>query len=270
MKRAIVIANERAEHQQSFGGAFAKGLERHGWSVSVRTEPAKCDLLVIWGARRSDRVRQQLGDGGDICVLERGYVGDRFAWTSVSFGGGLNGRGVFRGPFTDGSRWETHFAQLMLPWRKPSGGYALIMEQVPGDTAVMNVDLPRFYADARVAFEPKMPVRVRPHPNVNPRHGEVAMGAARASLAQDLAGARVAVTWNSNAAVDAVLAGVPTIAMDRGSMAWDVTGHQLAIPPMPDRTAWAHALAWKQWTRDELESGVCWEHVGASEACDAG
>jgi hypothetical protein len=270
MKRAIVIANERAEHQQSFGGAFAKGLQRHGWNVSVRTEAEKCDLLVIWGARRSDRIRHQLGVGGEICVLERGYVGDRFIWTSVSFGGGLNGRGVFRGALTDPSRWERHFAHLMQPWRTPSDGYALIMEQVPGDTAVMRVDLPRFYGEARAAFEPKMPVRLRPHPNVHPTHGARAIGAARASLAQDLAGARVAITWNSNSAVDAVLAGVPTIAMDRGSMAWGVTGHALAMPPMPDRSAWAHALAWKQWTRDELESGACWEHVGASEACDAG
>jgi hypothetical protein len=262
MKRAIVIARERAEHQQSFGGAFAKGLERHGWSVSVRTEPAKCDLLVMWGARRADRMRQQLGAGGEICVLERGYVGDRFAWTSVSFGGGLNGRGVFRGPLTDPSRWEKHFAHLMQPWRSAADGCALIMEQVPGDTAVMNVDLPRFYDDARAAFAPKMPVRVRLHPNVNPGHGAVALAGARASLMQDLAGARVAVTWNSNSGVDAVLAGVPTIAMDKGSMAWDVTGHALTMPPMPDRTAWAHALAWKQWTREELESGYCWEMVG--------
>jgi hypothetical protein len=270
MKRAIVIANERAEHQKSFGGAFAKGLERHGWTVSVRNEAAKCDLLVIWGARRSDRICQQIGAGGEICVLERGYVGDRFAWTSVSFGGGLNGRGVFRGPMTDPSRWETHFAHLMQPWRTSSHGYALIMEQVPGDVAVRNVDLPRFYADARAAFEPKMPVRVRPHPNVNPRHGAVAIAGARASLAQDLAGARVAVTWNSNSGVDAVLAGVPAIAMDRGSMAWDVTGHTLAMPPTPDRTAWAHALAWKQWARDEMESGFCWEHVRSPEFDHAG
>lgn len=269
MKRAIIIANERAEHQKSFGGAFAAGLERHGWSVSVRNDPGKCDLLVMWGARRADRVRAQLGAGGQICVLERGYIGDRFAWTSVSFGGGLNGRGIFRGPFHDGSRWERHFAHLMRPWRMSADGYALIMEQVPGDTAVVNVDLPTFYSDARCAFQSTMPVKMRPHPNINPRHGEAAIAGARASLKQDLAGAAIAVTWNSNSAVDAVLAGVPTIAMDKGSMAWDVTGHGLKRPPLPDRTAWAHALAWKQWTREELASGYCWEHVGSREFCDA-
>jgi hypothetical protein len=45
-------------------------------------------------------------------------------------------------------------------------------------------------------------------------------------------------------------------------MAWDVTGHELEMPPTPDRTAWAHALAWKQWSREEMESGFCQEAIG--------
>lgn len=268
-RKFYILANERADHQTSFGGAFAQGLMRHGWSGVVGMRPVRCDLLVSWGVRRVDLINPQKASGGDVCILERGYVGDRFVWTSVSFGGGLNGRGIFRGQFHDGSRWEKHFAHLMRPWRMAADGYALIMEQVAGDAAVVNVDLPTFYADARHAFQSTMPVKMRPHPNVNPRHGEAMIAEARVSLERDLAGAAIAVTWNSNSAVDAVLAGVPTIAMDKGSMAWDVTGHGLKRPPLPDRTAWSHALAWKQWTRDELASGYCWEHVCSPEFCDA-
>lgn len=261
MKRAIILANERAEHQKSFGGAFAKGLERHGWTVAIAKEPAHCDLLVMWSARRTDRIARQVSAAGEVCVLERGYVGDRFAWTSVSFGGGLNGRARFRGPFHDPSRWQRHFAGLMQPWRPAHDGYALIMEQVPGDKAIAGVDMQAFYANARTAFAPLMPVKIRQHPNANPRKGAEYIAAAQASLAADLSGAALVVTWNSNSAVDAVLAGVPAIAMDQGSMAWDVTGHELTMPPRPDRSAWAHAIAWKQWTMQEMISGECWEHV---------
>ena len=45
----------------------------------------------------------------------RGVDPHRFKWTSVSFGGALNGRAEFRGPFHDGSRWERHHAHLMQP-----------------------------------------------------------------------------------------------------------------------------------------------------------
>lgn len=265
MKTCRVIAGERAEHQQTFGHAFAQGLRRHGWDAEVVPRYVPCDLAVMWGVRRRAEMDLQRGRGGEICILERGYVGDRFRWSSVSFGGGLNGRGEFRGP-DDASRWETHFAGLAKPWRAKPDGYALILEQVPGDAAVANVDLPAFYSRAENAFAPMMAVRRRRHPNVSPANGMAAIAKARTSLDEDLAGAAVAITWNSNSGVDAVLAGVPAIAMDIGSMAWPVTGHELGVlPPMPDRTAWMHRLAWCQWTREEMESGACWDAVGRQE-----
>ncbi len=262
MKKAIILAREKAEHQISFGGSFARGLVRHGWKAEVATEPAKCDLLVMWGTRRTDRIQRQINMSGEVCILERGYVGDRFVWTSVSFGGGLNGRAEFRGPFDDASRWNEYHADLMKPWKEDPFGYALIMEQVPGDKSIQGVDMQAFYANARHAFA-RTGVKFRPHPNASPGKGEAYIAKAARSLQDDLAGAAVAITYNSNSAVDAVLAGVPAIALDRGSMAWDVSHHELSFPrSRPDRSAWAHALAWKQWRKDEMESGYCWEIVG--------
>jgi hypothetical protein len=258
IKTAWIATNERSLHQLSFGGAFARGLERHGIRCTYGHTTAKqADLLVLWSTRNQPMINLQLARGGVVCILERGYIGDRFTWTSVSFGGGLNGRGVFRGPFTDGSRWDQHFAALMKPWRDVEDGYALILQQVGGDMSLRGVDIQSFYKHAATAFPEH---RIRAHPNKRPCHGSE-YGKMLTSLQADLAGARLAVTWNSNSGVDAVLAGVPTVAMDKGSMAWDVSGHFLSTPPKPDRLAWAHAMAWKQWLREEFESGYCWEHV---------
>lgn len=70
------------------------------------------------------------------------------------------------------------------------------------------------------------------------------------------------ITWNSNTAVEAVIAGVPAVAVDRGSMAWDVSGRDVnAAPPRPDRRAWADRLTWCQWTAQELADGTAWEAV---------
>lgn len=230
-------------------------MRRHGWKATLSASYDPCDLFVQWGVRRKDYITRAKASGTQVCIIERGYIGDRFEWSSVSFGGGLNGRAAFRGPFDDASRWEKHFAHLMRPWRDTHADVALIMGQVPGDTAVANVDLPRFYDRAQRAFA-GLGLRpyLRPHPN--------ATRTASVPLAEDLAQARCVVTWNSNSGVDAVLAGVPTVAMDEGSMAWPVTGHALAMPQACDRDAWAHALAWKQFTKQEMASGFAAEAVG--------
>ena len=44
--------------------------------------------------------------------------------------------------------------------------------------------------------------------------------------ATDWADCGLAITLNSSVGVDAVLAGVPTVTMDEGAMAWDVTSHE--------------------------------------------
>lgn len=270
-KAVVLIRQAQTEWAGSWGGAFAEGLRRHGWQVEVRAEYERCDLLVLWGVSRSDVIERARREHAEVCVLERGYLRDRFRYASVSFGGRLNGRARFYGPFADGARFERLFGHLLQPWRRTPAGHVVIMEQVPGDNSVRGVDLPGFYARARQAFEAiGRTVRQRAHPRSSPRDGEAAIAAAYRSLEADLDGASCVVTWNSNAAVDAVLAGIPAVAMDRGSMAWAVTGHELAMPPMPDRTAWAHAIAWKQWTREEMASGECWAAVqppeGAQEA----
>src|SRR5690606_3275524 len=116
-------------------GAFAAGLQRHGWQTVIADHYQRCDLLVVWGVRRQVDIQAHRRRGGDVCVLERGYIGDRFVWSSVSFGGGLNGRAEFRGPRDDATRFETHFARLMKPWRA-GDGYALLIGQVAGDMSL--------------------------------------------------------------------------------------------------------------------------------------
>lgn len=260
--RAHVVCRgvSSTNHQHMWGGAFAAGLRRHGWDVTIGSTPAPCDLLVVWSVNQRDAIRRQLADGGEVCVLERGYVGDRFKWTSVSFGGGLNGRGRFYGPFEDGSRWQAHFAHLMRPWRaEGSRELAVIMGQIPADNAVRDIDINAWCRNAAERFQALgFRTMIRAHPMVKKT----------VPLVDVLDVAAVAVTWNSNSGVDAVLAGVPTVAMDRGSMAWDVSGHELRMPPAPDRTAWAYATAWKQWTVDEMKSGQCWEAVGSGAFAD--
>jgi hypothetical protein len=267
MKQAVLV--QQARHQEWWSNAFAEGLRKHGWNTQITRSPARCDLLVLWGTRNVASIRHQTQFyQGEVCILERGYVGDRKEWTSVSFGGGLNNKGIFRGPFHDGSRWREHFSHLMQPWREVPGGYALILGQVPSDMSVKDVNLPAFYAKAAAAFRAKgFVVKFRPHP-VYPRAGCEGVESIGGDLASALSQAAVAISWNSNSSVDAVLAGVPSVTMDKGAMAWTVSGHALEFPPTPDRTEWAHWLAWTQYTEAEMKSGFAWEMIQEGKSCE--
>jgi hypothetical protein len=81
---------------------------------------------------------------------------------------------------------------------------------------------------------------------------------------EDLQGAHAVVTFNSNTGVDAVIAGVPIFTIDRGSMAWEVSDHDLSEiekPNLYDREQWAHNLAYTQWTMAEMAGGWAWSHL---------
>lgn len=264
MKRACVVARQTSEHQTGWGTSFARGLRKHGWEVEIRENSAPADLVVFWGIRRQDEIKAQNARGGRVCILERGYIGDRFKWTSVSFGGGLNGYGQFRGPLDDPSRWEKHFSGLLKPHRGIRGGPAVILGQVPTDMSVRGVDLKRHYAEWAGKLRGQgFEVKFRPHPKAaGERIATVDTLPAEQPIEDLLNNVSLAIAWNSNSLVDAVLAGVPTVSMDRGSMAWPVTGHAVEMPPEVPRYWWAVALAYKQWTAEEMISGECWEAVG--------
>jgi len=84
-------------------------------------------------------------------------------------------------------------------------------------------------------------------------------------LTRDFKGAWCLVTYTSNAAVEAVCAGIPVICtgpcagrmMGSGSLA------DVAAPPTPEgRETWAAWLAANQWTMEEMAAGDCWRAIG--------
>lgn len=247
-----VLASPRAPHQLAHQSALADGLAACGVDaeVSLGAVGKGTTHVACWGWHQGRALREA---GYEVLVMERGYVGDRFAWTSLGWNG-LNGRADF--PIV----LPTHKPPDVKPWRR-DGSYVLLLGQVPGDASLQGRDLSYWYAqvagEARKAYG--IPVHFRAHPLAARRGGSKAVAGtmpSAGSLDEDLAGAAMAITWNSNSAVDAVLAGVPTVAMDEGSMAWEVTAHKVGDTVMPDRAEWLQRLVDYQWTLDEIRSGA--------------
>jgi hypothetical protein len=248
--------------------AFSKGLERHGHSPEVRLpgHVAPCDLAVTWGVKR----RLEMLSGRRALVLERGYLGDRLGkWTSAGFDG-LNGFADFLNAGKGPERFDRHYGpDFLKPWREsPKGNLVVIMGQVRGDASLRGMNIDLWYRQVAERLQ-RCGHRVgfRPHPLFKSALPNAKVVPLSGTLEEALGRAKWVVTYNSNSGVDSVVAGVPTVTCDAGSMAFPVTGHDpVHEPPRPDRTAWAARMAWAQWTMDELASGEAWEHLKAGMA----
>lgn len=242
---------QRAHAQAMLEGATRLGINaihgRPGGNLRSKT-------IACWSWHVGKNYRAA---GANVLVMERGYLGDRFAWTSLGWNG-LNGRARF--PFNpDPSRFRRYFGDQMKPWRK-AGDYALLIGQVPGDASLSGQDLTGWYRATAVAAARAygLPVAFRRHPKAVEKGVRQTVPGTRlleGELADALAGAAVVLTFNSNVGVDAVMAGCPVVAVDRGSMAWDVAAHKIGEFTYPDREDWGTKLAWCQWTIDEIRSG---------------
>lgn len=247
-------------HQNAHSEALAAGLRSIGISTKryYSSMGVHTPMVACWGWRVGQVLHSY---GANVLVMERGYLGDRFKWTSLGWNG-LNGRAIFAEvPDDGGERFRTHHGHLMKPWRE-DGDYVLLIGQVPGDASLKGRDLRPWYAESarKAAKHFGLPVLFRPHPLAHRRGGVFTVPGTKmdhGTLAEALSRAAAVISWNSNTTVESVLAGVPTIAVDRGSMAFDMCSHDIEAPLiMPNREQWSHALAWRQWQMDEIRSGA--------------
>lgn len=272
------LAGKKASVQAEDLVAFGRGLKKHGekprevplaeWRKHLRPD----DVPILSGGAKpghpAGEARAAVIDRGTrYIVVDSGYLGDRRIYRSASWDG-LKGRGNHCSDDAPKDRLK-RLGVRIRPWRDAAlPGYALICYQLPRDAAVRGFDVVTWVRDAvTVARGYGFDVVVRPHPKAKPGENPPVPGADHSdrSLEEDLDSAAVCVTLNSNTAVTAVLDGVPSIAVDRGSMAWGVAGRSLSDlrnPPRPDgRSQWAAELAYSQWTHDEMAEGLTWERL---------
>lgn len=253
--RAFLHYEARAKHQLDAMIALGSGLARHGIHINISPSIASAehaDFIAWWG----DKVPAELC-GKPRLILEAGYINgqsgdyvkDRLRFVSVGWNG-LHGC-ADPGPLDcPPDRWDAIGVKLR-PWRT-DGNYILICDQHPGDS--VSPGNRKWWVEALPKDE-GMSTIYRPHPLMANDMGP---------LSQSLRDAAMCLTWSSTAALEAVCLGVPTVTMNRGSMAWDVTSHRVSDPPyLGEREQWAYNLAYRQWTHDELKDGTAWRHIGA-------
>lgn len=253
---------------------FVKGLKKHGHTdIDVYTLE-QCDIgkqydvAFCWGSRNFYGLSKI---AKNVIVIENSYLNnvqskEKF-WLSFGWNG-LNGRADFCNQNSSNDRWNKHFNDGRL-LDYSDGDYILIPLQIKNDASIYGkgfsyqtiVDSIRKFTD--------LPIKLKQHPTANdgwPRvRGENVSYVQRFMPIEDaIKGAKVVVTINSNAGVDAVLAGKPVVALDKGSMVYDIAAKDftnLNVPKWPDRTQWCNNIAYAQWKPDEVASGETWDHL---------
>lgn len=247
------------KHRFGAGKALAKGIAACGHQVVVGkyNQVADSDVSVMWSWKQPELINSNT----DLLVLERGFIQPRNNWVSLSWNG-FNGRGIFPGAVDNGERFNKYFLHHLKPWKKAKGKNALLIGQVPGDASLEGTDIIEWLEETtRTLIDLRYNVFFRPHPEatIQAPKGTQLLGG---NLQYAFSKVDCVVTFCSTTAVEAILAGIPSIIMSDCSVASQM-GSKLLDEPFryPDRTQWCHDLAWRQWTLDELADGSAWRHA---------
>ena len=249
-------------HQLKWGRSFSFGLAKHGISSEVVQygDDRVCDLAVFWGyGPKNELIReQQIKAGRHYLVMEAGFFNDRFLHCSLGFDG-LNGQADFLNHSSPSDRWLAS-RSILKEWN-PGGDYYLLIGQIAGDNSCNHVDLKKWYAEVIKATD--FPVVFRAHPLDHSGYVPDGVAFSNNSLEQDMGGAVAVITFSSTVGVDALLAGKPTVAYDPISMVYNYVSHRIQLTSLiePNRQQWAYDLAYAQWSKEEIESGLAWDHL---------
>jgi len=234
-----------------------------------------------------------LNSGKPFLVQEspnfRKYAGtyQRLGWYSYKWTDG-----VFGNQNSPPDRWQKFERTTGLrikDWRSP-GDKIILMGQKEGDSSIVEIYNQGFKSFTEWMQHTVNEIRkytdreiiIRPHPrNLNGGikgaqgiqgknirlSDNLTSGGSQGGegLEADLKQAYCVITYNSLSGVESVCNGIPTFALNNGSMVWPVTHHDLSqiehLKYDIDTTQWKYDIAYTQWTSDEQIRGEAWAHL---------
>lgn len=228
--------------------AFDAGLRAAGFDVVERIDrPGPDDLVITWNAYAGfgEIGRRFEQCGAQWLVAENGCLSKTWAggeWFSLALGGIAAGGGAF--PEGGPERWDSWGVEL-APYRTGGDETVIFGQRSIGAPGVAS---PYKWAENT---QRRVGGRIRQHPG---------NAAPTVALADDLKRASECFTWNSGAALHALLLGVPVWSEGPwiGASAARPLSQWGKAEPNRDEAArleMFRRLAWAQWTLDEIRTG---------------
>jgi hypothetical protein len=216
-----------ADETQPFQ-AIAEGLARIGCTVDVRDlddseGPALADLVVVWNGRRGPYrapIEAARRHGIPALVAEHGFF-DRRAHTHFDHRDILHwaswaGDWDRPAPGCGAERLARVWPQPLQPFERREG-YVLVLGQLQGDAQMQESEINESTTLCRWvkrSLPPRVRGEFRPHPKqARPARVELLPRCEAGSLEEAVAGARFAVTVNSNGGNEALALGCPVLCL---------------------------------------------------------
>ncbi|NIQ01586.1 MAG: hypothetical protein GWN10_13350, partial [Nitrospinaceae bacterium] len=261
MKVAVYMPEYNETHQEVLE-ALADGIP--GAKLRWLSEfTADTDVAVVFGwfkyayipTMRKRPIIENYLPRGRLIVVESAFL-KRKQYYQVGWNG-FAGYADFKNEGVPMDRWNALDIETQ-PWTKKNDGLVVVCGQLPRDTQVQDVDHLAWcretfqWADKR--FGERAVFRPHPRHKVPWEYGIDPSRWDERRLQDVFADASLIVTYNSTTGVEAAVAGVPVIALDRGSMAGPVACDELlesAQAWKPDRSQWLAGIGYAQWTLEE-------------------
>lgn len=273
MKVRLYSAFKEKEHRiiEAFAEGVRSVLTDTAEIVGTRLSPLDydCDVAVVFGVKGKALFEAHRAAGQAVIMLDKAMIpGNRWEHVRVS----VNAHQP-TAYLMDVKRKSDRLSRLgvsLKPWR--SDGDIVFAGSSEKYHRFHNLPHPTQYAATicgMIRFkDEKSKIIYRPKPTW--RDAERVPNADYSGRNEDLAAlllkTRVLVTHGSGASVNAVIAGVPCVIFGEGVAAPISSRHiDDVIAPLKvsddDRMQWLANLAYCQWTRDELRSGMAWHHT---------
>jgi len=280
-----------------------KEIKKNGIDISMdyNEHPGEdCDVGVIFGSAKPrdnlhHRVRSAVvKDAKNHIIIETPLLARSIVKQSnheyyrIGLNGFLNGQGEFNNENCDAERLKA-YGELYSGWngwKQNSNGHILILLQLPGDASLRDSNhgewLLNTIDEIRKITGRKILIRFHPamsekgHENFFGDVGKVVFknykevhwsdGIAR-TLQEDLKDAKVCVTYSSGSAIDSIVYGIPTIAIDEGNFAYPICSKSLDAVEKPLEAShetviqWLQDLSYCQWNRMEMSNSRAWTHI---------
>lgn len=255
----------------------------------------KVDRSATYG-KKAHQFRNYLLDHGYLdksIYLETGFINSQVAYDigrcghgdqahspeemdklSYAVGvGGLKGQASYANSACDTSRLEA-LNLTLLPYSGYKPKFVLIIGQAYRGISSWDIDIRKWYKDTalKIKRHTNLPIVYRPHPKtvLNERQWILEKGFLRDnhnlfewSRFVNIQDASAVVTYSSNASIDALLLGVPVIAISQRNIAFPIVSngiHSLGdhdgppFPPASTLKQFLADLAYAQWTPAELRT----------------
>lgn len=176
----------------------------------------------------------------------------------------IKGLGIYYNENMPDDRFKKLNIEL-APWRE-SNKNCLMFGQLPFGIGTQHIDIRAWYRYCLMYFKDnRISVFYCEHPNVEHAFTHSKYKIKNISY-KERTDPKIgfAISFSSNAIVDAIVNGIPPIAVSRLSPAYKICTNDMRDYnniKLFDRERWLSDMAYTQWTINEMESGECWNHL---------